>query len=359
VRDLHGKDPSAASFEFVAKGHGLRTLEISPDGRWAVGLNSGGEVLVWRLPSATVQNEPRILGGSGFAISHTGKWLAITGGDAIRLWRLDRASWADTPLVLNLDDSRTITERIEKSAVLTFSEDERYLFAADVSTRGKWENSASLIVRWDLGSLKPSGTKTILFPDETQDSDDFELQDGKPDGRRLCRPIAVSPDAHWLVCAVGKSASTARVWDLTHSSPTTTARPLSGHDAKLVSAVFSADSRWVVTASEDGDTRLWDLSSTDPVTSVAVVRYPRPAETPWGVHVQFYAPLGWPRGGYENWPPAATVCLSPDGSRLVTPGKDHAIQVFDLDVDRLIAAVRRRAGRELSVKERQQFLLRP
>ncbi len=85
VRDLHGKNPSAASVEFVAKGHDLRTLEISPDGKWAVGLNSGVQVQVWRIPPATAQDEPRTIDGSGFAISRKGKWLAIPGGYEILL----------------------------------------------------------------------------------------------------------------------------------------------------------------------------------------------------------------------------------------------------------------------------------
>ena len=65
-----------------------------------------------------------------------------------------------------------------------------------------------------------------------------------------------SPDGRWVVTA--SADGTARLWDTTTGKPV--GQPLR-HDSRVNSAVFSPDGKWVVTASEDQTARLWEAAS--------------------------------------------------------------------------------------------------
>ena len=65
-----------------------------------------------------------------------------------------------------------------------------------------------------------------------------------------------SPDGRWVVTA--SEDHTARVWEAATSKAV--GQPLR-HDGRVNSAVFSPDGKWVVTASEDSTARLWEADS--------------------------------------------------------------------------------------------------
>src|SRR6478735_6532556 len=69
-----------------------------------------------------------------------------------------------------------------------------------------------------------------------------------------------SPDGRFVVTASGDG--TAKVWDL-HANPPA-ARDLVGHGGWVWSASFSPDGRFVATASYDGTAKVWDLHANPP-----------------------------------------------------------------------------------------------
>ncbi len=109
---------------------------------------------------------------------------------------------------------------------------------------------------------------------------------------------AFSPDGGRVVTA--SDDGTARVWDL--SGPRPAATVLEGHTDWVRAAAFSPDGGRVVTASADRTARVWDLSG------------PRPAATVLE--------------GHTDWVRAAA--FSPDGGRVVTASDDGTARVWDL-----------------------------
>jgi eukaryotic-like serine/threonine-protein kinase len=128
------------------------------------------------------------------------------------------------------------------------------------------------------------------------------------------RPVVsarFSPDGRWVVTA--SEDRTARVWDGLTGEPVAVFR---GHEQRLASAAFSPDSRRVVTASADGTVRLWRVA-------------------PGGEHA---LPLKGHRG------PVYSVAYSPDGRRLVTASEDRTARVWDVAAGKEVGVLRAGEG---------------
>jgi hypothetical protein len=104
-----------------------------------------------------------------------------------------------------------------------------------------------------------------------------------------------SPDGKWIVTA--SHDRTARVWNAVTGAEIAV---LKGHESQLNSAAFSPDGRRVVTASDDKTARVWDASTG---AEIAVLK------------------------GHEKGVKFAT--FSPDGTHVVTASVDHTARVWD------------------------------
>ena len=77
--------------------------------------------------------------------------------------------------------------------------------------------------------------------------------------------VAISRDNHWLVS--GSDDGTARLWDLTAKDPSVGAVVLRGHKGTVLAVAISPDNRWLVTGSTDNTARLWRLQVKDLIDS--------------------------------------------------------------------------------------------
>jgi WD40 repeat protein len=82
--------------------------------------------------------------------------------------------------------------------------------------------------------------------------------------------VAVSPDSHWLVTS--SQDGTARLWDLSAKDLATNPVILRGHQGRVTTVAISPDNHWVVTGSTDSIVRLWDLRAKDPAANPVVLR---------------------------------------------------------------------------------------
>jgi WD40 repeat protein len=84
---------------------------------------------------------------------------------------------------------------------------------------------------------------------------------GRPLGHQD-RITTISADGRWVVTATDDGA--ARVWDLATETPTADPRVLSMHKKEITCAAIAAAGRWIVTADSGQMVRIWDLAAEDP-----------------------------------------------------------------------------------------------
>jgi serine/threonine protein kinase len=119
------------------------------------------------------------------------------------------------------------------------------------------------------------------------------------------RGVGVSSDGRFAISA-GDDRQ-ALVWDLSTFRPV---RALTGHGAAIMSAVFSPDGRRALTGSWDATARLWDLASAKEV-----------------------------RRFVGGWTAVKSVGFSPDGTYLVLSADDKQLHVFETETGRLMISM--------------------
>lgn len=202
------------------------------------------------------------------AFSHAGGTLATASADGTaKLWSVeDRSSfrtlsdhqdWVQT-IVFSPDDSKLLTASMDCSAKLwdiptgictrTVNAELCPLFSAAFAPCGELavlagapaSNSAKL---WDLRS--PDGAGAVFGPDGSGGEHEDNVVDAQ-----------FSMDGSKVI--TGSQDGTAKLWDLRSRGCLWT---LTGHNATVTATLFSFDGRQVLTGSCDRSLRLWDLQS--------------------------------------------------------------------------------------------------
>jgi WD40 repeat protein len=134
-----------------------------------------------------------------------------------------------------------------------------------------------------------------------------------------------SPDGKTVAVAGSRDV---RLWDSTSGKE----RPfrLSGHTSVVTSVAYSADSRRIVTASDDGTTRVWDARSGTTLTVLS-----------------------------RHAGRVTSAAFMPDGS-IVSGGEDRTVRVYPCETcepaDSLLDDVRRQVTRDLTKREIDEFV---
>jgi WD40 repeat protein len=212
------------------------------------------------------------------AISRDGRWL-VTGSDdqTARLWDLRADDPAASSIAL-----RGHNHRISAVAI---SPDGRWLVTGGYD---------SLVILWNLAGQNPAARPVLLRGHQ---------------GR--VNALAISADSRWLVTGGGTGSdlddttdTTARLWDLKSSDPSSSAMVLRGHEKPIRAVAISTDLRWVVTAGEDKMIRLYNLRARYPAAEQLVLC------------------------GHEG--PIGALAVSGSGRLLVSGGYDGAARLWDL-----------------------------
>ena len=389
IWDLTDLGTSTPFILMKLRGHDadVNTLAFSPDGQW---LASGGVdkvVRLWKLQDPTIN--PALIQESKDVIyamtySPDGKQLATGSAEGdIRLWDVHSrttillpndhpaviASLAFSPdshwlaagnfndgtlLHWNITDPKALPLQMEANAsvyAIAFSADSKQLMTA---------SSDNTVQRWDLN--KPSAPTTLL-PDQPNlistmafspdghwlATDDlatnavsvWNIQDGSAKPRLITEmdgtisALAFDHKNHWL--AVGSMLKSPNrparnavfLWDMEDAS-----KPpiiLLGHVDRITALTFRADDRFLISGSDDGTARIWNMETIlNDTPSIPI-------------HLQDL------NGGLTAF------ALSPDGKRLTTADTDAALQVWNLNPDDLITAACQTVGRNLTRDEWLQF----
>jgi WD40 repeat protein len=124
-------------------------------------------------------------------------------------------------------------------------------------------------------------------------------------GQPKTSAVRTSPSNHWLV--TGSDDGTVRLWDLNTTDPAASPVILSGHQSEVTAVGFSPDNHWLVTGSSDNTARLWNLRAEDPANGSVVLR------------------------GHDGQ--VTAVGFSPDDRWLVTGSSDKTGRLWDLSAD--------------------------
>ena len=305
-------------------------ISFSPDGRYIAGGGEDGAVRVWNARTSEI--EATLPGTPGYTtarFSPTANEVVVASDAASRVlvWPFSNPS-AD--VVAALDKGRGMNaarfdfagERVvyvdAKGAVVVHD-----LGTGDDITVGGAGGRGSL---WDA-QLSADGMQVAAA---TERGDGLVWRLDRPDQpERVLKghegdvnSVAYSRDGRIVTAGVDR---TARVWGA-RGTPTVVLR---GHDDAVTTAIFTRDGRHVLSSSDDGTVRLWDVRGGD---ALAVLQ----------------------SGGGELY----DVALSRDGT-LATLGEGGIIRTFECEVCGSLEEVRElarsRVARPLTAEERRRL----
>ena len=211
-------------------------------------------------------------------------------------------------------DPRGVSGKVENATAITYSPDGRH-----VAVTG-WNGVVEV---WDVRSRQV--VRQILSLEE-----------------RNLNDLAFSPDGRWLAAAGEKNIL---IWD---SGSGTLLFQLSGHQGRVLCAIFSPDGRMLATGSTDRTIRLWNVAERREqailkghTSWVHAVRFSPDGRRLVSASADFTARLwdlgrGTSTGVLQHSATVDDVAFTPDGKGVVTAGWESALSLWDASTLRLV-----------------------
>jgi WD40 repeat protein/serine/threonine protein kinase len=243
-----------------------------PNSAYSVAYSPNGKLLavagliqdfvdIWDVPGRTRIATLQPKKGSLVAFSPRGDLLATDAGEQILLWRT--GTW-------DLLTELTLAGGIQ---VIKFSPDGSLL--ASVSRPGEatvWEVGRWTVERRIAGvrlrgahigrlDFSPDGKALVVgdadhrlqVVDLASGKTSFDIREAHSEG---ISSVAWSPNGSVIASGSGYSGGAIRLWDAASGKPF---GALEGHTSWICELIFSADSRWLYSASADQTVRVWDV----------------------------------------------------------------------------------------------------
>ncbi len=257
----------------------LTSLIISPDSRWLVCATKQYSTSIEGVVVLCDLHAPQPLKSGGMLRDGIGRHLDLhLGPDGRRL-----ITRCDGERQFEMWDITSETPRANRISVemgtaaisqLQFSGNGDRMVIVDDEETCRW---------WDLSAGDPSSSVKVLTENVPSDA-----------------LLAISPDGRWLAVSVLNALT---LWDMAAATPVATS--LRGHMARVSSLAITPNGNWLVTASQDSNARLWNLTGDRAPEDPVILR------------------------GHDNQIHALQI--SPDGRWLVTLGDDQTARVWDLE----------------------------
>lgn len=351
------------------------TAKFSPDGKHVLTGSDKGPVRVWEIPS-----HPHLSVFTGHigivdsvAFSPDGQLLATGAQDGLRLWNTRTGQlvqhFADAGWVAygtafssdgrylvsgNLDGTATLWDVAAGRAEQQFSHPFGFqIYDAEFSPDGRSILTAGVVAN----SLEGSG----MFVWDIQ-TGDKKLQIDT--GGTPINQATFSPDGQYIVGAIGNEP-VARMWDARTGN---LVREFKGHSGWVAGVSFSADGKYLATASNDNTARLWEAQTgqelrqfTGHIEAVFAVAFSPDGKTLLTASLDGTARLWDVKTGQELRRMAGhaagveNAVFSPDGKFIATASDDGTARLWDMDYHDTIRYLCSRLLRDLSSQERAQY----
>jgi WD40 repeat protein len=394
--------------EFRGHSQAVNSVAFSSDGQYIVTASDDQTARLWPFhpgepgTSSTVESWEHSAAVTSIAYSPNGSEVAATTRDG-KLWLDGVGMQRSVPFMYLVD-------RSAKVANARFSPDGQSI----ATTRGP----SGVIYNIDaLRSFVDSTRSEFIYRDASPSEKKDKISE--PDGVKLeghiadINSVAFSPDGRFVVTA--SADSTARVWDAVTGA---TLGELRGHGKSVNTASFSPDGKFIVTASDDATVRLWDATRFALVRTIGGT-YPSvvssaeyspdgrfivaaSGEAAWvsdpgrgevvrrleghtgQVNSASFSPDSrlivtasadntarvWNAQTGESIAtlldhkgPVLNALFSPDGQSVLTASEDYATRIYPREAfapfDELRGLIGQRVARELTAKEREDYLKEP
>jgi WD40 repeat protein len=307
-------------------------VAFSPDSQLLASTSEGGSITLWNM--TTRQPLSQTLSGDfgwarSIAFSPDGQMLASGHKDfTIRLWDAASRQLLASPLTGHKDWVNFLAFSPDGQTLASASSDNTVRLW-DVTT-GQALSSPLIDHTDEVWSVAFSPDGTILASASKDNT--IRLWDGitgQTIGASLTGhtdwvwSVAFNPDGQTLASA--SKDTTVRLWDAATRQPL--GAPLVGHAEWVNSVVFSPDGQTLASAADDGLTILWDVAKRQPL-----IEFPDDQ-------------------GNEVW----RLAFSPDGHTLASSNDHGVIMLRDVNVESWRSQACRKANRNLTRKEWQQF----